>query len=630
MAVMAFLAGCRGQGQSSEQHSLAQRPDVQPTIAFAGAADSTPRLTPTPTVTNTATPTPSSTPTPSPTPTPTAQPIAVSGNPRQAAIQSVSPEDEIPCGVVDILDFPLNPPDGDGVARGGRDFGVYRSRYEQYHTGEDWWTSRGRGSFGAPVFSIGHGRVTYAAPLGWGRDKGVVIIRHTFRDGRQLLSFYGHLDPPSITLSAGECVSRGQQVGSIGRPRTPPHLHFEIRLHMPDEPGGGYWWQDPTLDGWLAPSATIWRERMLASPGVEWLRAPQSPESRPIGLYDGHTLLVLGDEKIIGLNAANGEQRWSITPDQRPEAATLDAAGPILYVAGQLGQIAAFHLPDPAESDDSAEFVDVPELLWQVDLDVVGNPQLIPFPDGGLMMLVWDNAIGLSPTGQILWQTDSFDRLFDWIPAGDQLLLSTVGGEQTLWTVDKSGPKAWPGLGGGALAAQANSGLLFNDEGLFKLDPISRSSQLLSSWPRDSLRTGDVVALEDGGALLADYNRTDRRLIRMDATGSIIWQHSLPDDIAGTAELYMFAGKQYLITIAESGSGETISVYGVDLQRASLTRLFDGGTRNPRTGLNGVYQRTGDQIFLNIGGGHLVSLDLEQAAAGVIPAGTAASNSLSP
>jgi murein DD-endopeptidase MepM/ murein hydrolase activator NlpD len=624
LAVLALMAGCRGEARNTQDQSLVVRADVHPTISSTFTTEPTIWPTVTPTATSTATPTPS----PTPSPTPTAQPIAVSGNPRQATIEKQLPPDGTDCQVVDIFDFPLNPPDGDGVARGGSDFGVYRSRYEQFHTGEDWWTSRGSGSFGAPVYSIGNGRVTYAAPLGWGRDQGVVIIRHTFPDGRELLSFYGHLDPPSVTLTPGQCVSRGQQIGAIGRPRTPPHLHFEIRTHMPDEPGGGYWWRDPALDGWLPPSQTIWQIRMLASPGVVWLRTPRSQDSLAIGADDGQTFLILEDKQIIGIDAANGEERWSIAPEHRPESAALDATSPILYSADQLGRVEAFRLPQPAEALDPAEATDELESLWQVELDVVGNPQLIALPGGGIMMAVWDNVIGLSSAARVLWQNDNFGSLSDWLVTGDRLLLSTVGGEPSLWVVDQTGPSPWPNMNGGALAAQGNDVLLFNDEGLYRLNPDDGSSILLSDWPHDSLRASDVAGLQNGSALVLYLGRTDRRLIYFDAGGNVTWQRSLPDDVNGAPRLQSVLGKPFLVNFDTAGSSGTVSVYAIDVDSASLARIFDGGTRTPRASLNSVEQSDSGNFLLNIGGGHLISLDVKEAAVGTKAARTASTGSL--
>lgn len=613
-----ILTGCRVEEQGMASQNGAAPATGRPTFVATIRVRLTRTPTLTPTATNTATPEPTSTPTP--TPTLTAQPISVLGDPRAVTLRTAPSQDDTRCGIVDLLDFPLNPPDGDGVARGGTDFGVYRSRYEQYHTGEDWWVSRGRSSFGAPVYSIGHGRVTYAAPLGWGRDQGIVIVRHSFDDGRQLLSFYGHLDPSSVTLNAGECLRRGRQVGLIGRPRTPPHLHFEIRTHMPNEPGGGYWWQDPVLDGWKPPSQTIWQERMSASPGVEWLRPPAGRNTMAVGMQDEHTFIVLEDHELTALDSATGEERWSVTPEDRIETATLDAIRPILYVAGQLGQIEAFRLPELAAGNSEAVQEEILSSLWVEDLDVVGIPTLIPHPQGGVVLAVWNDMIGLSATGEVLWQEDTFDRTLDWATVGDQLLLSTVGREQSVWTIDESGPRPWAGLTGGSLSAQSEYALLFNDQGLFKLNPDDGSHELLSEWPQDSLRASDVMALEDGSALVVYLSRSDRRLILFDSQGNVMWQRALPDSIAGTPTLQPVDGRPYLVAQSESGGTGSISVFAVDTGNVALARLFSGGTRMPRASQNSFHLAGNRRLLVNIGGGHLVALDLRSAAEGMVTA----------
>ena len=210
---------------------------------------------------------PTTTPTITPTPTPTAVPLSITLLRSQQSTPASEPGAR--CGVVDTLDFPLDPPDAKNVRFGGQDFGAFRDTYYGYHAGEDWWGTGGDvSSFGAPVHSIGHGVVTYAEPNGWGRDKGVIIIRHTFPDGSRILSFYGHLHPPSVTLRLGDCVVRGDQIGQIGQPRSSPHLHFEIREHMPSSTGRGYWSSDPAKAGWKPPSQFIWTYRMGTSPGV--------------------------------------------------------------------------------------------------------------------------------------------------------------------------------------------------------------------------------------------------------------------------------------------------------------------------------------------------------------------------
>src|SRR5690606_41430861 len=120
-----------------------------------------PPTTPPPSPTPTLTPTATATPPPSPTPAPTALPLQVIADNQAAQWQPPPAQANAPCGVVDILDFPMNPPDADNIS-GGQDFGVFRNRYGKFHAGEDWWGTRRGSTFGEPVYSIGHGLVTYA------------------------------------------------------------------------------------------------------------------------------------------------------------------------------------------------------------------------------------------------------------------------------------------------------------------------------------------------------------------------------------------------------------------------------------------------------------------------------------
>ncbi|MEU2155154.1 LysM peptidoglycan-binding domain-containing M23 family metallopeptidase [Streptomyces sp. NPDC019396] len=87
-----------------------------------------------------------------------------------------------------------------------------------YHTGLDFIAS-----VGTSVKSVGPGTV---ASAGWAGAYGnQVVIRHA--DGTY--SQYAHLS--SLSVSAGQSVSGGQQIGLSGSTgnSTGPHLHFEIR-----------------------------------------------------------------------------------------------------------------------------------------------------------------------------------------------------------------------------------------------------------------------------------------------------------------------------------------------------------------------------------------------------------------
>ena len=127
--------------------------------------------------------------------------------------------------VADGFDAPVGRPSGAGyyLSRGYRANG---------HLGEDW-NGKGGGDtdLGAPVFSVAHGIVVFAQDYGhgWGN---VVIVRHVYEENgvqKYVDSLYGHLD--RITVSKGQLLRRGSQLGTIGTGGGlyPAHLHLEMR-----------------------------------------------------------------------------------------------------------------------------------------------------------------------------------------------------------------------------------------------------------------------------------------------------------------------------------------------------------------------------------------------------------------
>jgi len=134
--------------------------------------------------------------------------------------------------LADGFDYPVGKPNAEGY---------YKSRGLRLntprHMGEDWnGNGGGNSDLGDPVYTVGHGLVTYASDARgrWGK---VVIVRHAFREpksGKVLCcqTLYGHLDRIDVRL--GQLVKRGDQIGTIGTNRGmfPAHLHAELHFNV--------------------------------------------------------------------------------------------------------------------------------------------------------------------------------------------------------------------------------------------------------------------------------------------------------------------------------------------------------------------------------------------------------------
>ncbi|MCA9963615.1 MAG: peptidoglycan DD-metalloendopeptidase family protein [Anaerolineales bacterium] len=579
LTVLFFLVGCRIQ----PGETIVEAPTAVPATATHSPTATT-TLTPTPT----ATPTATATPIPTPTPTATAVPLTLTGDPRAALLHEPVPSGNAPCGTVDTLDFPLEPPEGDGV-RGGQDFGVFRDRYGKFHAGEDWGFRgiNGRSAFGTPVYAIGHGFVTYAEPEGWNRDKGVIIIRHTFADGHSFLSFYGHLDPPSFLIQAGDCVQRGQQLANIGKPRTSPHLHFEIREHLAFAPGPGYWAEDPTTVGWLPPSATIWQERMAAQPGVAWQRPFTSPALHPIGQLAPDTLLLREEGQLLTLNVTDGNWQPLPIPADGVSAAQLSNNGRLLCTASG-NTLTAFSTADWSPQ-------------WEANTGQRGTPQLLPLPDGGVVVATATELAAFGETGQALWRMDLDKRPLSHAQTLTALLLSTA---DAVWELTATAPQRW--LNQGGQLAQAGDQLwLYDEDGVWRVEE-EETAVLALPLPRHQTSQTDLTPLPNGGLLLAHADAADRRLIWFNRDGTRRWDRSFAALGRGTPFLLTLADQPYLLYQTSSGSSAALNLYAINPDDATLTHLFSGGTRTSLP-QDSWAMALSDQLLIHIGGGALVA-----------------------
>ena len=543
--------------------------------------EATPRPIETRAPTATSTPLPTSVPTS--VPTPTAPPLFVFDGLRSR--RSITPESQrgAPCGIVDFFDFPLDTPEG-GAANARWSFGRYSERYSGIHAGEDWVYDVGD-SLGRPVYSIGHGTVLYAQPLGWGVDQGTLIVRHVFTAGHSILSFYGHLQPDSVTLRPGECVTRGQPIGPIGKPRTRPHLHFEIRSIFPDRPGPGYWPTDPALAGWKPPTEYIWDQRVSTSPGVKWTRPFTSPNSTLAGLLISGTLAVSDRDQLLALDAETGRVQWSRLISAPVRQAIVDDTRTVIYLTTVSNTLEAID----ARGDR----------LWQMPFTTTTRSVLLPLPGGGVIAHDGRDLIGWSSLGDQLWRVEHLPPPIDWLRDNGDLLL-TVGGDQpALYRLDRSGALTHLAAPSGRLAASGDHLFVYAPTALYRL---SETPQLLKQLDRTGTNQGSLIVTPDGGVIVAHHGVNGRRLIALRPDGSLRWERSIQSLTGGAPHLISIKGEVYAVT--QEGD-----VWWIDQKLGEAQRVLDGARLlNLPGNVRSVVTAAGT-LIVDARGGRLVALD---------------------
>jgi hypothetical protein len=107
--------------------------------------------------------------------------------------------------------------------------------------------------------------------------------------------------------------------------------------------------------------------------------------------------------------------------------------------------------------------------------------------------------------------------------------------------------------------------------------------------------------------LLAHADTADRRLLRFDSEGSLIWERSYEEAITGFVRLVEQNGQIYLIN-NDTGPNNLLSVYAVGLEDAVISLIFSGGTRADEAGESWVVT-AGNSLIISIGGGSMLALE---------------------
>jgi hypothetical protein len=344
---------------------------------------------------------------------------------------------------------------------------------------------------------------------------------------------------------------------------------------------------------------------VAASPGVQWAQFFDSWNNRAIGLFNPETLAVIQDFRLLGVNLLDGSASESL-PGKKAYNAMLDAARPVLYVCTSYGRIEAFGLPEQGG-------VAPGEPLWEIEFDAGGPPTLLPLPGGGLAVVVRGRMFGVSAQGRLLWEHEATVRPFAWALADEGLILATRGQDSLMWTLTQAGPLAWPEQINGRPVIVGDQAWVYNADGIYRLDLETLSAELLYALPQAILAWSDIVALPEGGVLVAHADAFDRRLIALHGDGTLRWQRSYARVIRGQQSLAALGERVYLLAQDETSSSSQVTLLAIDVDTARLTRIFTGGTRRPLSRDTWVFAVDNDHILLNVGGGHTVALDVAAA-----------------
>lgn len=480
------------------------------------------------------------------------------------------------CGVAASLIYPVDT----AVFRLAQDFGARSPRHQgRYHTGEDWVPPRDEAyGVGQPVRAAAAGRVTYSAPLGWGRDGGVVIIQHTFPDGSTLYTQYGHMVESGDHRfpAAYTCVRQGDIIGAVGDVRPAPHLHFEVRASGPDTPGPGYTWDDPLAAGFRHPARIIQNWQTWMQPYALWRVELANGLARPPAELADHSLVYASGGRAVRITP-DGRALWRLALE-RPLAATLARDGlPLLaYADGRIQQV---NLDGSlGERWDTGVPLAGPPLIASADLIV------FPVQGGGLAAFgpdlrapLWTAAAeGIAPP----LRAGAGSRLLAFIALdGHMLTLAHTGAALDFARLREPGSLA---------AAPDGSLLVYTVGGLWTLDAEGRWTPRTLSAPPGGARSA-VLAAGAGlflfdGAFLRAYDRDSAPL----------WQTELPG-VSGAAALTDYSGTLLLTTAA----GDIAAVRGTDGRLCGQARVYGGGVPLwASLGADGVLRLAADDHIL--------------------------------
>ena len=258
----------------------------------------------------------------------------------------------------------------------------------------------------------------------------------------------------------------------------------------------------------------------------------------------------------------------------------------MIYTANHYtGRVEAFRIQAPHQSGEPAAVVSPLESMWEIRLDAGGSVTLTPLPNGGVVASFRQKMFGISASGRLLWTYDSPAQVLDWVLLGDRLIFSTTGEDASVWEADETGLSAWAMPKSGQLVVVDDQLVVYSEDGVYRPSGDRLSADLLYTLPKRRLEQGDLVALADGGWLLIHADSFDKRLIALNGDGMLRWQRSVVRHFRGNEHhLLVVDGRPLIVSHRRAAADSELSVFGIDMDRGALVRLFAARGWTPRPG----------------------------------------------
>jgi hypothetical protein len=165
----------------------------------------------------------------------------------------------------------------------------------------------------------------------------------------------------------------------------------------------------------------------------------------------------------------------------------------------------------------------------------------------------------------------------------------------------------------GILALSGERTYLYAEEGLYHLEPAERTAKRLLSLSNTYQEMRTIASTADGGLVLIHADSYDRRLLRLDSQGALVWERSLMVLPRGGWQLLTTTQELYLLVSHTDSSRTVADIYAIDLDSATLTHILRGDSRQSYT-RNTWMQPLGEGLWLlNVGGGPLGAFNLQAA-----------------